>query len=395
MPFSPSHRLPAATTGLIIATLISACTGVPGEAATLCQHPAATIGALPERSVIPADALPFPAPAQAALPLAKQQALHLVLAQFIDGWGRMHSLKGVTAAVVRPEGTWIGAYGVDGAGKALVATAAAPISSITETVTAAEVLRLVDNGQVDLDKFASTYIQNPLLEQEPTVRELLTHMSGIPDYFDTSGFAGPVAADSNREWTLDDLLAFGDAPLEEPGLFGYSKANYLLLQTLIEKVTGISYAQAMRRDVLSCLQGRLFVQTEEEPTPPLVAADTALGGVADGIFVPNMSFASALSGAGGIAADAQAVAEWGYRLYGGWVVSKNRTMEMAVQATSNRGLGTYITRTVGHGGHVPGHTSMLAVSTQHRQSIAVLLVGDASAETVESLVDQLEGVSRL
>jgi hypothetical protein len=96
----------------------------------------------------------------------------------------------------------------------------------------------------------------------------------------------------------------------------------------------------------------------------------------------------------GMAADARAVAEWGYQLYGGWVLPVNRTMEMAVQVTANYGLGTFIYSRVGHPGGYFGYTAYLAVSPEQKQAIAMLIVGNVSSDAANSLMVQLDEAAR-
>ena len=152
-------------------------------------------------SVIPPDALPFPEPAGAAFSAARRAALQAALDTVMDGWSGLDSVKGVSAAVVTPHGSWAGVFGADGAGVPLVPDAMAGVGSVTKTVTAAEVLSLAQAGLVDLGAPASKYLSHPLLHLNPTVRELLSHTSGIPEFDTGTGFAEAVFADGTRRWT--------------------------------------------------------------------------------------------------------------------------------------------------------------------------------------------------
>ena len=72
-------------------------------------------------------------------------------------------MRGVTAAVLTPQGSWAGAVGVDGDGVPLAPEAMMGIAEVTNTVTAAEVLLLAQDGRIDLDAPVSTYLDHPLL----------------------------------------------------------------------------------------------------------------------------------------------------------------------------------------------------------------------------------------
>ena len=124
------------------------------------------------------------------------------------------------------------------------------IASITKTFTAAEVVSLAQRGLVDLDAPASQYLDHPLLAQQPTVRQLLSMRSGVPEHTNDTFFAA-VTATPSKSWTATEALAYATGPPMPPGTeFAYTNSNYLLLGLLIEKVTTTTYADALRRDLL-------------------------------------------------------------------------------------------------------------------------------------------------
>ena len=117
---------------------------------------------------------------------------------------------------------------------------------------------------------------------------------------------------------------------------------------LIEKITGLGYAAAVQRDLLSGNgDGRIVVQDAQQPPTPLAAPSRTDGLVPDGHLLPNRAIASAGGAATGIAADAAALARWGYRLYGGQVLSPAATTALSTPVTDGYGLGTSI---IGDGG---------------------------------------------
>ena len=335
--------------------------------------------------VLTAEQLPFPAPSTAVLPAARQQALQAALDEAIRG---STQLVGVTAAVISASGAWTGAAGVDGAGTELVPEAMMDIASITKTVTAAEVVFLEQSGLIDLDTPASTYLDHPLLQRNPTVRQLLSHTSRIPDYF-TPALMDAVTSDPNSSWTATQALSYATDPIGDPGspVMNYSNSNYLLLGLLIEKVTGLRYNEAVRRDLFTGIGTRMVVQDAEPPVPPLAVPGRSPEGlpdaVPDGTYLPDRALASAAFAAGGIAADAATLAGWGYRLYGGQVLPPARTVELATEVAPNYGLGTEILEqrwgphggAVGHHGGINGYATVLTVTLAEQLSVAVLGVG--------------------
>ena len=350
--------------------------------------------------VLAAKALPFAEPSGAALPAPQQRALQ----QALDETVRVSSLvPGVTAAVLSPVGAWTGAAGVDGAGTALVPDAMTDIGSVTKTFTAAEVLVLAGQHRVDLDAPASSYLAHPLLARRPTVRQLLSHTSGIPEFV-TAALFDAVDADLTRSWTAEQALKYVTDPLKPPGapVMSYSNSNYLLLGLLIERVTGLSYAAAVRRDLLPGLGGRIAVQDAETPVAPLAAPNlTGTTTKFGGQFLPNRAEASVAGAAGGIAADASTLARWGYLLYGGHILDTAATVDMGTPVAPRYGLGTEILEErwgssgglIGHHGVISGYATVLMVNPERQLAIAVLVPGDPGG-TLDTLAKRLLAVMR-
>ncbi|WP_182113106.1 MULTISPECIES: serine hydrolase [unclassified Actinotalea] len=133
------------------------------------------------------------------------------------------------------------------------------IASNTKTFTAAVVLQLVGEGSVDLDAPIETYLPG-LVRGEGidgnaiTVRQLLQHTSGLPNY--TAVTSGDSFATRDRYVPARDLtdIAFAEAPLFAPGEgWSYSNTNYTLLGMLIERVTGRPYAEQVTERIIEPL----------------------------------------------------------------------------------------------------------------------------------------------
>ena len=125
------------------------------------------------------------------------------------------------------------------------------ISSTTKQFTAAIILTLVEDGLLELDGKITNYLPDYPKDQggQITIHQLLTHTSGIPSY------TSPVfMSDQVRDpFEPDSLVAlFSDLELQfEPGTrWTYSNSGYVLLGKIIEAVTGKSYDQFLREQLL-------------------------------------------------------------------------------------------------------------------------------------------------
>ncbi|SNS29661.1 D-alanyl-D-alanine carboxypeptidase [Actinomadura meyerae] len=137
------------------------------------------------------------------------------------------------------------------------------IGSMTKPFVATVVLHLVGERRVVLDAPVERYLPGVVRGNGNdgrviTVRQLLQHTSGIPDYL-TYLDPQEILKDPLAHHDVHDLvdLALAHPPLFEPGKgWRYSNTNYLLAGMLIEKVTGRTYGEEIRRRIIKPLRLR-------------------------------------------------------------------------------------------------------------------------------------------
>ena len=124
------------------------------------------------------------------------------------------------------------------------------IGSITKQFVAAALMTLVEQGAIDLDQPASKYLSDlPSAWHEVTVRQLLTHTSGIPDFEEILGYGA-----YRTPTTAQQLIAVAAAkPMDfSPGTqWHYSNTGYYLLGLIIEKVSGVPYMSLIEHRILA------------------------------------------------------------------------------------------------------------------------------------------------
>ncbi|MER7485778.1 serine hydrolase domain-containing protein [Streptomyces sp. NPDC126497] len=204
----------------------------------------------------PLAAPAFASPAPRA-PVCTTAPSHQALCEAIEGLPDATT----TAALVRlggTEGSWQGSSGVRDlvSGRAADPDARFRAGSTTKVVTAAAVLRLAAQGEVDLDASVERYLPGllgPEFTTPVTVRNLLNHTSGIqPGVSWGDTFEEQYA---HRYDTLTPRRVVKSAVARGPAFKAgdeqqYLNINYTILGLLIEKVTGRSYASAATRLVL-------------------------------------------------------------------------------------------------------------------------------------------------
>ena len=173
--------------------------------------------------------------------------------------------QGAVAAVVQvrwPEGEWSKAYGVRDLESRTPAqpTDRAQIASVTKTMTAVAVLKLVDDHLIGLDDPVNDVIPGFTASLKPpgpiTVRQLLSHTSGMPEVNDALPHDVDFRPVLSQRMTMERGVRLAGTlpwPASSVGSFKYSNTNYLALGLLIQALRHKPFVQVMREDVFDPL----------------------------------------------------------------------------------------------------------------------------------------------
>jgi CubicO group peptidase (beta-lactamase class C family) len=266
-------RLAAATSAALLAPVL-----IPGKR-SLAQTPVATPGsALP--STLAADASPeFRAVAEALMAAMQTTGTPGAALGILADGREEHAAFGVTS--------------IDGGDPVTVDTLF-QIGSITKPFAGTAVMRLVEDGTLDLEATVRTYLPDLQLEDEDvaergTVRHLLTHTGGWwGDLFADTGSGDDAIERYVSEW-YPELPQF--SPLGE--YFSYNNAGFVLLGRLIEDVTGQEYRAAMHELVLDPLgmRGSFFAPEQVTERPHALGHFSEEGDtrIQEPLFIPRSS----------------------------------------------------------------------------------------------------------
>ena len=171
-------------------------------------------------------------------------------------------IRNCVLSVMKGDGSfsWSGATGIANENSQVPMTKDTPIyiASITKLYTATVIMRLYEKGALALDDPMSKYLPKKLIQgihvykgkdysNEITIKELLSHSSGIADYYTEKPKGGKslfdlFLEDPERSWTVDDTIARVKndlIPNFPPGAdTSYSDTNFQLLGKIIEVITG-------------------------------------------------------------------------------------------------------------------------------------------------------------
>lgn len=284
------------------------------------------------------------------------------------------------------------------------------IGSITKEFTAASILLLAERGKLSVDDPLAKYLPGFPRGNEVTLRQLLTHTSGIHNYTALPDFATAI---SHRELStagMVDVIA-RQQPLFDfaPGTkYSYSNSGFLLLGAVIEKVSGQPYAAFVEANVLTPLGLR--------HTRPDVAAEVVPGraggyerakGAGGGFTNADYISTTTAASAGAMRSTVGDLLRWHEALLGGkllrpqslrMMLSPGRLKDGRLASTTapaspdgspppDYGFGIEVgtrhgRRMIGHGGAINGFNASLQTYPDQRTTIVLLANTGGGAYTL-------------
>ena len=247
------------------------------------------------------------------------------------------------------------------------------IASITKSFTAAAVMQLQEQGKLKADDPISFYYPGcPASWRAITIRQLLTHTSGLPDYTNLPGFQDrDVRLDRTPDETLNLIR---DMPLDfEPGSrFSYSNTGYVLLGYIVSKVSGERYSDYVGKHILVPLGMRGSGYDSNAAIIPSRAQgyDRDATGFVNAPFWPFYAD-------GGLYSTVDDLLRWDLALDNGVMFSPDSIAAMTTDYGHGYGFGWYVGRKfghrrIGHGGGVPGFLSQIERFPDDQLTVIVL-----------------------
>jgi len=256
------------------------------------------------------------------------------------------------------------------------------LGSTTKPFTATAIMLLEQRGKLRLDEPIQTYLPEYATgEQRVTLRHLLTHTSGIPNFVTRPGFWEQHAHTAK---SVEEVIAlFKDLPFDfAPGAkYSYSNSGYVLLGLVLERLTDMPYAEAIRQFIFEPLGMTHSYYLEPEPIIPFRASGyqpTSQGYQHERDATPAVKYA-----AGGLGSTLEDMILWDAAL------REERLLDHATQAcmyaplqladghTENYGLGWGVGRYhqhayTCHAGGVPGFSAFFGRFPDEAVTIIIL-----------------------
>lgn len=254
------------------------------------------------------------------------------------------------------------------------------IGSVTKSFTSAAIVNLKRDGLIEsfdqpLSDFADGFPQGDNI----TIRHLMTHHSGIPDY------VGPIetyAEENNYFFEIEEIFEVITESVEEDGLlftpgefFSYSNSNYLILGLLIEELTGKTYQEYLIEKVYTPLN---LTNTGKGPDA-ISGAERAQGYDRGKAVAPyQMQIANSAGEMESTIADLE---KWGDSMLGDYYTSEEKeavfAMPFGQEGVNVSGAGWFTLNIENqviyhHGGDIDGFTSLLVLIPESNGLIILL-----------------------
>jgi D-alanyl-D-alanine carboxypeptidase len=313
---------------------------------------------------------------------------------------------GAQLAVIEPGGhLWTGAAGEAAPGVPVSDEHAFLLGSNTKVFTAAVVLQLVDEGLLDLDASATTWV--PQLDPAITIRDLLQHTSGLGEYFEHEWMTADGRAAMADPWTPEELIDLGQEVRDDgpQSTATYANTNFIAAGLVIEAIEGRSFGEVLTDRVLSPLgmDSSGLAQTGEVAPAHVALGEGGVWGVPTWVD-PSVGWAAGSAYASALDLARFYEAALSGELYGSDLVDAQLAAVEADLGFGGEGLKTFYglgmmvvevdgKRIIGHRGGTQGATS-LAIQDPGTGAIAVLLTNTSDVDILTAPMKALRIAGR-
>ncbi|MCO5231748.1 MAG: serine hydrolase [Chitinophagales bacterium] len=144
-------------------------------------------------------------------------------------------------------------YAIKSTGERLTQESSFQLASTSKPFTAAAILILFERGKLNLDDLVTDFYSD-FPYKGVTIRHLLSHRSGLPDYLNYGALFGKKSYISNQD-VMDMFASKRPKRLAAPNtVFKYNNSNYAVLAALVEHISGESFAEFCKENIFDPLK---------------------------------------------------------------------------------------------------------------------------------------------
>lgn len=299
------------------------------------------------------------------------------------------NITGAAAAVFVPEeGIWSGFSGFSQPGVPLTGEMRFGIGSNTKLFIAITLAKLQEQGVLTLNDHLYQWLTTfPNIDSTITIRQLLSHQSGIYNYTENNDFLTAVYANTSHFWTQQEVLEYVLQPYFEPGTgWHYSNTNYILAAMIIESATGVTWDQNLHDHIFNPLEmDSTFIGAFESPNGP-IAATQLYGNSGPWCTSPIVSMFSSAGAAGAIFSTSREMVQWYHALFNGEIISLASLQQILdFESTSLYGMAMWkycdtsmCNQWSRHSGTIMGYRSHMVYDKKTGSALCILTNGGAN-----------------
>ncbi len=255
------------------------------------------------------------------------------------------------------------------------------LGGITMQFTAAAVMLLVQDGKIKLDDKVTKYVPELRVAGDATVAQLLTQMSGLPDYLRIRS----MSTDPTRSIKLSTLIAAVNQlkPSAPPGaVFQKNVLNYLVAGLVVERVSGVTLSDYLQQHIfLPLVMDQSFLAGDSGISPARATGYTHAG---RDFAVARAWDPAWMGGASGLVSTVDDMAKWDIEMPILLHVDSLRTIftPAGSNGPTQYGMGWVIDRRGGknfvwYNGEIPGYSTVNALLPDDHIAVIVLANADS------------------
>jgi len=255
------------------------------------------------------------------------------------------------------------------------------IGSVTKQFTAASILQLVEQGKLSLDDDVTKYLEYNTLGKKVTIRQLLSHTSGIKGYTELPFFEKFSQQKHSRD-TLLRIVEKAGFDFDPGEALIYNNTAFFMLGLIIEKLSGISYEEYVQKNLFE----KAGMTNSYYCSESKIIANRAHGYniLEEGLMRAGYLDHTWPYAAGSLCSTPGDLVKWNSALHHGKILSDKMYKEMLTPVSLNDGTITHYAkgitvtmdgskRLIEHGGGIDGFLSQNSYYPDDDVSIVVLV----------------------
>ncbi len=326
----------------------------------------------------------------------------------------MHELRipGMQVAVVRHQKiVFLEALGLAEIGNdvPVINKTVFPIASATKAFTGVALMQLVEDGKLELAAPIARYLSGlPVSWQGVTIRQLATHISGLPNIVNNDTgvlvtgvqIASMNESDVDAAWNKVQTLPIEFTPGEK---YSYNQTNYILLGKVIDKLSGEPFTQFIKEHQLLPAAMRSTVYADDsEIVPHRARSYSDIHFDKDGQMehTPNLTeqyvrFPPQFLTAAGLTTNAEDIAHWIIALEQHRLLNESSLATLWTPSILNDGkkgtwgLGWPIFTRPKHTSYVPFGGAKAAFAIYPQDDVAVVILTNLQGSMPERFIDRV------